>query len=306
MNNIIILDGGMGTELQARGLAPGERPELFGMEHPDVIEEVHRNYIAAGSRVIYSNTFGANGHKLVGTGKTVAEVIAANVATARRAAESSGVTGVRVALDIGPIGELVEPLGTLSFEDAYELFREMVTAGEEAGADLVIFETLTDLYEVKAAVLAAKEHTKLPIWVTMTFEQNGRTFLGAAVPSVAVTLDALGVSALGVNCSLGPVELVPIVDELMEWTDLPIIVKPNAGLPDPRTGASSSTRSAASASAWTPSFLLRNTTVRRCSASRWMSADSQRRRRSALRLPSALSRRQKNTVLTARISSSTV
>ena len=237
MNDIIILDGGMGTELQARGLAPGERPELFGMEHPEVIEEVHRNYITAGSRVIYSNTFGANGHKLTGTGKTVAEVIAANVATARRAAENSGVAGVRVALDIGPIGELVEPLGTLSFEDAYELFREMVAAGEKAGADLVIFETLTDLYEVKAAVLAAKEHTKLPIWVTMTFEQNGRTFLGAAVPSVAVTLDALGVSALGVNCSLGPVELVPIVDELMEWTDLPIIVKPNAGLPDPRTGA---------------------------------------------------------------------
>ena len=227
----------MGTELQARGLAPGERPELFGMEHPEVIEEVHRNYIAAGSRVIYSNTFGANGHKLAGTGRTVAEVIAANIATARRAAERSGTAGVRVALDIGPIGELVEPLGTLSFEAAYELFREMVVAGEEAGADLVIFETLTDLYEVKAAVLAAKEHTKLPIWVTMTFEQNGRTFLGAAVPSVAVTLDALGVAALGVNCSLGPVELVPIVDELMEWTDLPIIVKPNAGLPDPRTGA---------------------------------------------------------------------
>ena len=227
----------MGTELQARGLAPGERPELFGMEHPEVIEEVHRNYIAAGSRVIYSNTFGANGHKLAGTGRTVAEVIAANIATARRAAERSGTAGVRVALDIGPIGELVEPLGTLSFEEAYELFREMVVVGEEAGADLVIFETLTDLYEVKAAVLAAKEHTKLPIWVTMTFEQNGRTFLGAAVPSVAVTLDALGVSALGVNCSLGPVELVPIVDELMEWTDLPIIVKPNAGLPDPRTGA---------------------------------------------------------------------
>ena len=237
MNQITILDGGMGTELQARGLAPGERPELFGMDHPEVIEEVHRNYIAAGSRVIYSNTFGANGHKLVGTGKTVAEVIAANVATARRAAENSGAAGVRVALDIGPIGELVEPLGTLSFEAAYELFREMVVAGEEAGVDLVIFETLTDLYEVKAAVLAAKEHTKLPIWVTMTFEQNGRTFLGAAVPSVAVTLDALGVAALGVNCSLGPVELVPIVDELMEWTDLPIIVKPNAGLPDPRTGA---------------------------------------------------------------------
>ena len=237
MKDIIILDGGMGTELQARGLAPGERPELFGIEHPEVVEEIHRNYIAAGSRVIYSNTFGANGHKLAGTGKTVAEVIGANVQIARRAAEHSGVEGVRVALDVGPIGELVEPLGTLSFEAAYELFREMAVAGEEAGADLIIFETLTDLYEAKAAVLAAKEHTKLPVWVTMTFEQNGRTFLGAAVPSVAVTLDALGVAAIGVNCSLGPVELLPIVDELMEWTDLPVIVKPNAGLPDPRTGA---------------------------------------------------------------------
>ena len=129
MKDIIILDGGMGTELQARGLAPGERPELFGIEHPEVVEEIHRNYIAAGSRVIYSNTFGANGHKLAGTGKTVAEVIGANVQIARRAAEHSGVEGVRVALDVGPIGELVEPLGTLSFEAAYELFREMAVAG---------------------------------------------------------------------------------------------------------------------------------------------------------------------------------
>ena len=124
MKDIIILDGGMGTELQARGLAPGERPEHFGIEHPEVVEEIHRNYIAAGSRVIYSNTFGANGHKLAGTGKTVAEVIGANVQIARRAAEHSGVEGVRVALDVGPIGELVEPLGTLSFEAAKWRLRE--------------------------------------------------------------------------------------------------------------------------------------------------------------------------------------
>lgn len=235
MQDIIILDGGMGTELQARGLRPGERPELFGLEHPHVIEEVHSNYIEAGSRVIYSNTFGANRHKLEGTGYTVHEVITANVATAKKVAGKT--KEVRVALDVGPIGELLEPLGALRFEEAYDIYKEMVLAGQSAGADIIVFETLTDLYEVKAAVLAAKENSDLPIWVTMTFEENGRTFIGASVESVAVTLEALGVSAIGVNCSLGPKELVPIVDKLMEWTALPIIVKPNAGLPNPKTGA---------------------------------------------------------------------
>ena len=235
MQEIIILDGGMGTEMQARGLKPGERPEIFGMEQPAVLEEIHKNYVDAGSNIIYSNTFGANRHKLEGTPYTTAEVIKANVTTAKKIAVQK--SGARVALDCGPIGELIEPLGAMKFEEAYELYREMVVAGTEAGADIIVFETLTDLYEVKAAVLAARENSSLPIWVTMTFEENGRTFLGATVESAAVTLEALGVAAIGVNCSLGPAELRPIVARLMEWTDLPIIVKPNAGLPDPKTGS---------------------------------------------------------------------
>ena len=153
MAELILLDGAMGTMLQAAGLGLGERPELFGLEHPEVVEGVHRAYLEAGSRVLYANTFGANAHKLSGTGYTVEEVIAANVSTARRVAGDRA----KVALDVGPIGELLEPLGTLSFEEAYEIYGQMVRAGEAAGADLVVFETMTDLAEVRAAVLAARE-----------------------------------------------------------------------------------------------------------------------------------------------------
>ncbi len=227
-----LLDGAMGTMLQAAGLGLGERPELFGLAHPDVVEGLHRAYVEAGSDIIYANTFGANAHKLAGTGYTVEEVIAANLASARAAAGEN----TRVALDIGPIGELMEPLGTLSFDEAYEIFAQMLRAGEQAGADLVVFETLADLGEARAAVLAAREQSTLPVWVTMSFEANGRTFTGTTVASMAATLDGLGVDALGVNCSLGPEELYPIVEEMCAWTDKPILVKPNAGLPDPATG----------------------------------------------------------------------
>ncbi|MCD8230301.1 MAG: homocysteine S-methyltransferase family protein [Clostridiales bacterium] len=235
MNKLILLDGATGTMLQNAGLALGARPEIFGMEHPEILEDIHRQYVKAGSDVIYSNTFGANAHKLQGTGYTVQEVVAANVAAARRVVD--GDCGkVRVALDVGPIGELMEPLGTLSFDEAYEIYKELVIAGEAAGADLVVFETMTDLYEVKAAVLAAKENTKLPVWVTMSFEASGRTFTGTLVPSMAATLDGLGVDAMGINCSLGPREIFPMIEEMRKWTDKPLIVKPNAGLPDPATG----------------------------------------------------------------------
>ena len=233
MGDRIILDGGMGTMLQARGLRPGDHPEIYGMEHPEIVEEIHRKYIEAGSNVIYANTFEANGHKLKGTGHTPTEVITANIRTARRAAGDS----VKVALDVGPIGELMEPLGSLTFEEAYEVYKEMVIAGEKAGADLVVFETQTDLQEVRAGVFAARENTSLPVWTTMSFEESGRTFSGTAVASMACTLDALGVDAMGVNCSLGPKQLIPIIEEMITWTDKPIILKPNAGLPDPSTGA---------------------------------------------------------------------
>ena len=232
MKDRIILDGGMGTMLQAAGLGLGERPEIFGIAHPDVVERIQKQYIAAGSQVLYANTFGANAHKLAGTGYTVEEVIAANIATAKKAADGKA----KVALDVGPIGELLEPLGLLSFEKAYEIYAQIVKAGEKSGADLVIFETMTDLYEVKAAVLAAKENSSLPVWVTMSFEASGRTFTGTTVAAMALTLTGLSVDAVGINCSLGPKELTPLVKELRQWTTLPLIVKPNAGLPDPATG----------------------------------------------------------------------
>ena len=232
MNNRVILDGGMGTMLQAAGLGLGERPDVFGMKHPDVVERIQHSYVEAGAQVLYANTFGTNAHKLEGTGYTVEEVISANIAIAKRAAAGEA----KVALDVGPIGELLEPLGMLSFEKAYEIYVQVVRAGAACGVDLIIFETMTDLYEVKAAGLAAKENCDLPIWTTMSFEASGRTFTGTTVAAMALTLTGLGVDALGINCSLGPEEVVPLVEELRKWTDLPIIVKPNAGLPDPATG----------------------------------------------------------------------
>ncbi len=223
----------MGTMLQAAGLKLGERPETLCLTAPKEIEEIHKKYLASGSQVIYTNTFGANAHKLEGTGYTVEEIISAAVGIGRRAVEG---TSARVALDIGPIGELLEPLGTLSFEEAYEVFRQMVVAGEQAGADLVVFETMTDLYEVKAAVLAAKENSSLPVFVTMTFEKNGRTFTGCTVEAMACVLEGLGVDAVGINCSLGPSEIYPLAETLCASTRLPVIIKANAGLPDPVTG----------------------------------------------------------------------
>ncbi|MCD7820756.1 MAG: homocysteine S-methyltransferase family protein [Clostridiales bacterium] len=228
----LLLDGAMGTQLQAAGLKLGQRPEILCFTAPEVVTDVHRRYLQAGSDIIYANTFQANGHKLEGTGYTVRQVIRQAVALARAAVAG---TEALVALDVGPIGELLEPLGTLRFEDAYELYREMVTAGEAAGADLVVFETFTDLYDMKAAVLAAKENTRLPILSTMTFEENHRTFTGCTVPAMALTLEGLGVDAIGFNCSLGPKEIFPLAQELAQWTTLPMVVKPNAGLPDPAT-----------------------------------------------------------------------
>ena len=229
-----LLDGAMGTMLQAAGMPVGQLPELWNIQHPEIVTRIQRAYVEAGSRVIFANTFGANRHKLSGSGYDVEAVISAGIRAAR---EAAGDEPVRVALDVGPIGQLLEPLGTLSFAEAYDIFREMVTAGERAGADLIVFETMSDLYEAKAAILAAKEHTNLPVWVTMTFEATGRTFVGVTVPAMAMTLTGLGVDALGFNCSLGPKELLPMVEELAHWTNLPLILKPNAGLPDPATGA---------------------------------------------------------------------
>ena len=232
-NKIVILDGAMGTVLQQRGLPPGGQPELLNLTEPDLLASVYREYVAAGSRVVYANTFGANGLKLAKTGHAVEEVVRAAITVAREAVAG---TGTLVALDVGPLGELLEPMGTLTFERAYDLFREMMEAGAGAGADLIAIETMTDLYETKAALLAAKEATSLPVLVTMSFEADGRTFTGCTVASMAHTLEGLGADAIGLNCSLGPDKLAPLLKELCEHTHLPVVAKPNAGLPDPVDG----------------------------------------------------------------------
>ncbi len=231
-NDIVLLDGAMGTVLQQKGLPPGGKPELLALTDPALLLSVHREYVAAGSQIIYANTFGASAPKLARTGHTVEEVVPAAIAVARKAAGPN----VAVALDIGPLGELLEPMGTLTFERAYEYFRQIAVAGAAAGADLAVIETMTDLYEAKAALLAVKENTSLPVFVTMSFEESGRTFTGCTVASMARTLEGLGADAIGLNCSLGPDLLAPLLQELCENTRLPVIAKPNAGLPDPATG----------------------------------------------------------------------
>jgi len=232
-DGITIWDGAMGTVLQQRGLPPGGRPELLNFTEPGLLRSIYREYIEAGSQMVCANTFGASAPKLAGTGRSVDQVVSAAVDIAKEAAAG---TGVKVTLDMGPLGELLEPLGTLSFERAYEYFKEQAIAGERAGADLVSIETMTDLYEAKAALLAVKENTNLPVFVTMSFEQSGRTFTGCTIPSMARTLEGLGADAIGLNCSLGPDLLAPLLRELCENTHLPVIAKPNAGLPDPVTG----------------------------------------------------------------------
>ncbi|MBR4545092.1 MAG: homocysteine S-methyltransferase family protein [Oscillibacter sp.] len=229
----LLLDGAMGTMLQNRGMKPGAQPELLNLSDPALIAAVHRDYLEAGSRVLYANTFGANARKLRKSGKSVREIVSAGIALAKREASTYPAA---VALDIGPLGELLEPMGTLSFEDAYALFREMAVAGAESGADLAVIETMTDLYEAKAALLAVKENTGLPVFVTMSFDETGRTFTGCTVASMARTLEGLGADAVGLNCSTGPDRMSPLLRELSENTRLPIIAKPNAGLPDPVTG----------------------------------------------------------------------
>ena len=228
----VILDGGFGTELQKRGMRPGQTSELMNFTMEEQICDIHRSYIAAGADIIYANTFGANRPKLAKTHITAAEVVRKALETARKAAAG---TDTLVALDIGPTGQLLEPAGTLRFEEAYDIFTEIVEAGRDL-ADLIVIETMTDLYEIKAALLAAKEHSDLPVMTFMSFEKNGRTFTGALPSAAAMTLAGLGADAVGVNCSLAPDELYEIVEEITRCTDLPVMVKANAGLPDPATG----------------------------------------------------------------------
>ena len=236
---IYILDGGMGTMLQEAGMSPDESSAEFGVRNPHILTEIHNKYVDAGSDIIYASTFSINGRRLDKLNMSLQEavniVLDAAAAAKERAMKLYG-REVTVALDIGPVGQLLEPMGTLPFEEALEIFAELVRAGRDK-ADIIAIETMTDLYEVKAAVLAAKENSDLPVMVSMSFEANGRTFTGTSLEAMALTLEGLGVDAMGINCSLGPDEIFPMIMKLKTLTSVPVFAKPNAGLPDPSTGA---------------------------------------------------------------------
>ena len=228
-NKILIFDGGMGTRLQKGVLKDGELPELLNITNPDALIEIHKMYVSAGADVITSNTFGANRRKL-GDRASVEDVVKAGVVNAKKSGAKY------VALDIGPTGAMLEPYGTLSFDEAYDMFAQQVKAGAEAGCDCVIIETMSDLAEAKAAVIAAKENCNLPVFVTMSFEEDGRTFLGTTPEIAAVTLSSLGVEAVGINCSLGPREVLPLIERMIAYSSVPVMVQPNAGLPQIKDG----------------------------------------------------------------------
>lgn len=245
---LLFFDGGMGTLLQEKGLAPGELPETWNISRPEVIKEIHKRYIEAGSDIVLTNTFGANALKFHAEGCSLEDIVKTAVDLAKKAADEadtissghSGISGrkrtVYTALDIGPTGKLLKPMGDLDFETAYEAFREVMVWGEEAGADLIHIETMSDTYELKAAVLAAKENTSLPVFATAIFDERRKLLTGADVPSVIALLEGLRVDALGINCGMGPEQMLPVVEEYIKYSSLPVIVKPNAGLPKQRNG----------------------------------------------------------------------
>ncbi len=224
-SDFLIFDGAMGTMLQEKGLKVGDLPETLNIENPEVVLDIHKAYVNAGSDIVLTNTFQANEEKLKNCPYSCEEIINAGVKIAR----ASGAKFV--AQDVGPIGRLMEPMGAMTFDDAYNMFKRQMIAGEKAGADVILIETMSDLYEVKAAVLAAKENTSLPVFCTMTFEQDQRTFTGSDPLSVVNVLNGLKVDAMGVNCSLGPNALIPVVDVFLKYSLAPVMIKPNAGLP---------------------------------------------------------------------------
>ena len=245
---LLFFDGGMGTLLQERGLAPGELPETWNIARPQVIREIHRSYVEAGSDIVLTNTFGANALKFHAEDCSLEQTVKAAVRLVKEAAEEADAASaetscadndkrtVYTALDIGPTGKLLKPMGDLDFEEAYEAFKEVMVWGEEAGADLIHIETMSDTYELKAAVLAAKENTSLPVFATAIFDERRKLLTGADVPSVIALLEGLHVDALGINCGMGPEQMMPVLEEYVKYSSLPIIVKPNAGLPKQRGG----------------------------------------------------------------------
>lgn len=228
---LLFFDGGMGTLLQEEGLMPGELPENWNIEKREIIRGIHRSYYEAGSNILLTNTFGANAIKYHDQSYTLEQIVNAAVENVKSVAEDA-----IVALDVGPTGKLLKPMGDLEFESAYNAFKEVMIYGEKAGANLIHIETMSDTYEVKAAVLAAKENTNLPVFATLIFDERGKLLTGGDVPSVVALLEGLRVDALGINCGMGPEQMLPILREIVKYTSLPIIVKPNAGLPKQRDG----------------------------------------------------------------------
>ena len=232
-NKYILLDGGFGTELIKKGLLPHEDTVNANFDHPEWAKEIHKAYIDAGSNIIFADTFGANAFKLEGSEHTVSECINEALSLAKEAARG---TETLVALDVSTTGKLLAPTGDLTFESAYECYKEVCICGEKSGADIISLETFTDLREARIALLAAKENTNLPVTVTLSFDENGLTMNGSTASCVAVTLIAAGADAVGLNCSLGPDKLSGVVEEFLKYSSVPVIVKPNAGLPDLKTG----------------------------------------------------------------------
>jgi len=228
---LLFFDGGMGTLLQKEGLLPGESPETWNIEKPEIIRKIHKSYRDAGSQILLTNTFGANRIKYHDARYSLKDIVEAAVQNVKSIGEH-----VVVALDIGPTGKLLKPVGDLSFDDAYEAFKEVMVYGEQAGADLIHIETMSDTYEVKAAVLAAKENTSLPVFVTMIFDERGKLLTGGDVATAVTLLEGLRVDALGINCGMGPKQMLTVLKEVAAHTSLPIIVKPNAGLPKQKNG----------------------------------------------------------------------
>ncbi|WP_461816373.1 homocysteine S-methyltransferase family protein [Faecalimonas sp.] len=235
---LLFLDGGMGTLLQAEGLLPGELPETWNIKKKESVADIHRQYFEAGSDIVLTNTFGANAIKFHDSSYSLQEIVEQAIANVHEGAKSCGKRREEycVALDIGPTGKLLKPMGDLSFEDAYKAFAEVIRYGKNAGADLIHIETMSDTYELKAAVLAAKENTDLPIFTTMIFNENGKLLTGGDVPSVVAMLEGLRVNAIGLNCGMGPKQMLLILKEMRKYTSLPIIVKANAGLPKQKNG----------------------------------------------------------------------
>ena len=229
-DNIVLLDGGMGTLLQKAGLSPGELPERACVSRPEVIEAIHRSYFDSGANVVYANTFGANSLKL--SDEELRQVASAAVECAKRSRDdSSGKQEKFIALDIGPLGRLLSPLGDLDFEEAVEIFSKTVRLGVEFGVDLAVIETVSDSYETKAALLAVKENSSLPVVVTNAYGEDGKLLTGATPEAMVALIEGMGADAVGANCSLGPKQLRAVAERMLKVASIPVFLKPNAGLP---------------------------------------------------------------------------